>query len=258
MVCCVFCSFVIFKNLSLVIFIESFFFTTLGFRKFILINITDLVDLLWYICFQNALFSSSLYFGYSIFQFCNPGWYHYQNFIQVLLYKNGLKLWLLVLGIFYFYFLPLILTFLTQWKIHHWTDSFYVKFELNLFHYVIWVLYLKFYFVFIFYFIVLFLFQSYILVELKILYKMLKKNKKQIFYIILCLLFLMSPPDGFFQIFLLIITILLIEMMYFFMCFIITNTNIYSYAYGTTITKKIKKKKIKKKKINSLASIPST
>nr|WCH57675.1 Sec-independent protein translocase component TatC [Hypnea cryptica] len=250
MICCISCSFVIFKNLPLVIFIESFFFTTLGFHKFILVNITDLFDLLWYICLQNALFFSLAYFGYSIFQFCKPSWYQYQSFFQSKLYKNSLKLWFLLVSAFYFYVLPSILNFLTQWEINHWTDLFYVKFELNLFQYVLWVLYMKFYFIFIFHFIFLFLFQGYFLIELKTLYKMSKRYKKQIFYITLCLLFLVSPPDLPFQIFLLIITIFLMEIAYFLICFKIINKNICSYAYCTAIDKKTKKKKTKEKKIN--------
>nr|WCH57939.1 Sec-independent protein translocase component TatC [Hypnea marchantiae] len=247
MLCSSLCSYIIFKNFSLVIFIESFFFSKLGSNQFILINITDLFDIIWYICLKNAFFLSSLYFGYSVFYFFKPGWYEYQTFFETKLFQNFVWIWFIYLLIFYFYFLPLVLKFLTHWDINYWEDLFYIKFELSLLNYVKWLFYIKFYFIFVFHFIYILIFWVYFLLELKMSYFILKKNKKQIFYVILCCLFFLSPPDLSLQIFLLIVTIFLTEIIYFFLCFKILYINIYNYANNTTTIKKFSKIKNKKK-----------
>nr|WCH57891.1 Sec-independent protein translocase component TatC [Hypnea nidulans] len=238
MICYGLCSYIIFRDLPLVIFIESFFFLKLGFNQFILINITDLFDLIWFICLKNAFFLSSLYFSYSVLSFFKPGWYKYQNLFQIKLCKNFFFIWISYLWIFYFYFLSSVLKFLTQWDIHYWRDLFQIKFELSLLNYVTWLLYIKFYVFFVFQFAYILLFWTYILLELKMLYLIIKNNKKQVFYMILCFLFLLSPPEISLQIFLLVITIFLLEIIYFFICFMVLNTNIQEYADYTATIKK--------------------
>lgn len=46
LICCIMCIYIITQHLSLVVFLESFFFIKLGFNEVILINITDLFDLI--------------------------------------------------------------------------------------------------------------------------------------------------------------------------------------------------------------------
>nr|WCH57915.1 Sec-independent protein translocase component TatC [Hypnea nidifica] len=240
--CCMLCGYIVLQHLSLIIFLESILFTQLGFNQVILLNITDLFDLIWLICLKNALFFSSIYCYYSLVYFFKPSWYQYQDFYILQLFKNLLKMGFIFLFVLYMYILPLILVFLTQWDINFLKDTFYIKFQLSLLHYITWIFYIKFCFIFMSQFSVWFFTQFYFLIELKIFYKKLKKYKNQIFYGTLCFLYMLSPPDLSLQIFILILNMSLIETLYFYICFIIKNTNFYRHAYNTTTLKKIKKK----------------
>nr|WCH57627.1 Sec-independent protein translocase component TatC [Hypnea wynnei] len=242
-VCFLLCNYLIFKNISLVIFIESFFFFKLGFDQFILMNVTDLLDLMWYICLKNSLFFSSIYFYYSVVYFFKPCSYFYQYFYQIKLYSNFIKIGIFSLCVFYLSVLPLVLKFLTQWDLQYFKNLLHVKYELSLLYYVTWLFYIKFFFIFMCKFFSWLFVQIYFLVELKLLYTILSKFKKQIFYGILCFLYLLSPPEVVMQILLLIINMILVEAFYFYICFVMQNTNIYKYAYNTTTIKKISKKK---------------
>nr|WCH57771.1 Sec-independent protein translocase component TatC [Hypnea flava] len=221
--CCILCSYIIIRHLSSVIFIESFFFIKLGFNQVILINITDLFDLMWYTCLNNTLFCSSVYFCYSLVYFFKPSWYSYQEFYRLYLFKNLLNIGIFSLWVFYFYLLPLVLDFLTNWDINYFGDLVYIKFKLSLFHYITWVLCIKFYFIAITQLLSWFFIQVSFLIELKNVYFILKKYKKSVFYVILCVLYLISPPDICLQFFILILNIVLVEILYFYICFITQN-----------------------------------
>nr|WCH58011.1 Sec-independent protein translocase component TatC [Hypnea brasiliensis] len=225
--CSVFCGYIIIQHLSLVIFIESVLFIKFGFNQVILINITDLFDLIWHICLKHSLYFSSIYFYYSLIYFFKPGWYFYQYFYIFRSFKSLLNISICSLLVFYGYILPLILKFLTQWDINYLGDLLHIEFKLSLLHYIIWSLCMKFFFIFIIQFLVWIFIQFYFLMELKILYKRLKKYKNQIFYGVLCFLYLLSPPDLYLQILILILNVGLTEALYFLICFIIKNINIY-------------------------------
>nr|WCH57795.1 Sec-independent protein translocase component TatC [Hypnea spinella] len=237
--CCALCGYLISQHLSLIIFIESFFFIKLGFNQVVLINITDLFDLIWYICLKNSLFFSIVYFCHSTTCFFKPSWYFYQEFYRIKLFQNLLSVSVLALLVFYSFVLPSVLKFLTNWDINYFGDLLYIKFQLSLLHYIIWALCIKFCFIFIALFLYWFFIQFYFLVELKVFYTVLKSYKKLVFYVILCFLYFLSPPDVFLQIFILIINTILIEMFYFYICFFIQNIKIYKYANNSTTFKKI-------------------
>nr|WCH57963.1 Sec-independent protein translocase component TatC [Calliblepharis sp.] len=235
--CFIFCNFIIFCNLPLIFLIESYSFLKLYTSKFLLINITDLFDIIWYTCIQNSFLFSYIFFYYQLISFNKPGWYLYQHFFKDLLYKSSIFIILLFLLFYYFYYFHLILKFLTQWDIIYFKDILNIEFELSLLNYVKWLFWVKIYFGFLFYLVFLIIFKMFYLIYKKTLYIIFKFYKNQILFFIITFLFLLSPSEAYIQFLLLIISFLLVEFLFFFICFIIINSNSI-HANNSTIIKK--------------------
>nr|WCH57651.1 Sec-independent protein translocase component TatC [Hypnea sp.] len=221
--CFSFCILIIFYNITLVLLVESYSFIKLYNTKFILINITDLFDIIWLTCIQNAFLFSYIYFHYQIMVFNKSSWYIYQHIFKNALYKFINLLLLLCFLFFYLYFLPSILKFLTQWDIINFSDLLNVEFELSLLNYIKWILCIKFYFIIYIYFFFIILFKIFYFIKMKLFYINYKNYKKQIIFSIISISYLLAPPDIYLQFILFVIDLSLLEIVYFCVCFKVIN-----------------------------------
>ena len=213
------CFILFFNHINTVFLFETFpLLFILSKKRFILTQITQLFNILWFYCnFLSFLFTFPLIIYY-VNLFFNSSWYHY----QITLYKLLTNLTFFIFVSFYFLthitIIPNVLEFLLYWEIVDEYSLLKIEAEISLFFYIIWSLRFKFVLAFVLSNLFFLLLLTFSILKTLQLYILIQKFKKILIFIVLCFLFFLIPPDFWIQLILTLISYILIEFLFLLIC----------------------------------------
>nr|YP_009317483.1 SecY-independent transporter protein [Gelidium arborescens]AOX48912.1 SecY-independent transporter protein [Gelidium arborescens] len=195
------------------------------YKKFTLVEVTDLIELLWFLIFSISFSIVWPFLMFQLSQFFKVGWYKYQIYYikTVCVYVFLISLFSWVLN--HFSFLPNILQLLIEFHSISNYDKILLNLDvqLNLLKYIIWVIE----FHYLFNFIILNLVFCFIIFKffwlLKFKYYLIKDYRKLNVFCFTCILCLILPPDAVFQFLIFVLLFFSFEFLYFFVCLRLIN-----------------------------------
>nr|YP_009546483.1 SecY-independent transporter protein [Gelidium kathyanniae]AYO27831.1 SecY-independent transporter protein [Gelidium kathyanniae] len=237
----VFTVLVIVNKFEVIILIEIIPFIYLG-KKFTVVEITDLIELLWFLIFSVSFLTLWPFIIFHLNQFFKSSWYSYQIHYIKSIFKQFFFISAFSWALNYFGILPNILQLLIELKP---TDNnqlgvlLTLDIQLNLLKYIIWVVEFQYLVNFVMLNVAFCLIFSKFFWTLSLKYYLIANYRKIILFCVTFILYLILPPDIIFQILIFILSFLLFESLYFFLCLRVTNQIIEQiYANFKTITKK--------------------
>nr|YP_010199857.1 Sec-independent protein translocase component TatC [Crassiphycus usneoides]UAD89865.1 Sec-independent protein translocase component TatC [Crassiphycus usneoides] len=216
-------------NTYYLILFEVYPFILYELKKFIVTNIMDLFDVIWFMIISKSFFFVFPYWTFQLYKFSSSSWYKYQLKFFKKSYYFSFLLTFFSLGFLHFSLLPLILYFLTKWEIKK-GDLFSVFVEFRIISYIKWVLTFRYFVGSLIFVIFLLTLHLWFLIKINRIYFLIKYYRKSFIFGILCILFLVTPPDSFLQVFFLILIFLIFETVFLFVCYKLCNIKILKYA----------------------------
>nr|YP_009317552.1 SecY-independent transporter protein [Gelidium sclerophyllum]AOX49004.1 SecY-independent transporter protein [Gelidium sclerophyllum] len=213
------------------------------YKKFTVVEVTDLIELLWFLIFSISFLVTWPVLVFQLNQFFKVSWYKYQIYytriIFIYVFITSLFSWILN----HFSFLPNIMQLLIEWNSINNCNKILLSLDvqLNLLKYVIWVIEFHYLLNFImlnivFCFVV---FKFFWLLKFK--YCLIKNYRKLSVFCFTCILCFILPPDTFFQFLIFVLLFLSFELLYFFICLHLVNQITEQiYAHFEAIIKKNK------------------
>nr|YP_009114035.1 preprotein translocase subunit SecY [Gelidium elegans]AGW30474.1 preprotein translocase subunit SecY [Gelidium elegans] len=213
------------------------------YKKFTVVEVTDLIELLWFLIFSISLFTAWPFLVFQLNQFFKVGWYkyqiHYIKTVYIYVFLVSFFFWILN----HFSFLPNILQFLIEWDSIRNCNKILLNLDvqLNLLKYIIWIIEFHYLFNFImlnmvFCFIV---FRFFWLLKFK--YYLMKNYRKLGVFCFTCILCFILPPDIAFQFLIFVLLFLSFEFLHFLVCLRLVNQITKQiYAHFETIIEKNK------------------
>nr|YP_009511787.1 Sec-independent protein translocase component TatC [Gracilaria caudata]AXI97664.1 Sec-independent protein translocase component TatC [Gracilaria caudata] len=216
-------------NTYYLILFEVYPFVTYELKKFIVTNIMDLFDMIWYLVISQSFFFVFPYWIFQLYKFSSSSWYLYQlKFFKKSFYFS-FSLTFLSLSLIHFGLLPFILYFLTKWEVKN-DDLFSIFVEFRVISYINWVLTFRYFLGSLIFLIFLVILHLWFLMKINYIYFLIKHYRKSFIFGILCILFLVTPPDGFLQGFFLILIFLIFETVFLFVCYKLCSIRFLKYA----------------------------
>nr|YP_009490433.1 SecY [Gracilaria tenuistipitata]ARU07664.1 SecY [Gracilaria tenuistipitata]AWH62562.1 SecY [Gracilaria tenuistipitata]AWH62587.1 SecY [Gracilaria tenuistipitata var. liui]AXI97764.1 Sec-independent protein translocase component TatC [Gracilaria tenuistipitata] len=213
-----FCMIIASLNIYYLIFFEVYPFVIFEIKKFIVTNVMDLFNIVWFLIISKSFFFIFPYWVFHIYKFCSTSWYKYQLKFLKKSFNIAFLFSLFCSNFFYFFLLPSILYLLTKWEIQN-TNLFGIFIEFRIISYVKWVLTFRYLIGSFSFFICLILLHIWTLLTIDHIYFFIKHYRKVLLFILLCILFLLIPPDGFLQVFLIGFVFFLFEIVFLFICY---------------------------------------
>ena len=199
--------------------IETYPFLQLSNKKFISTQTTDLIDAVWILTFSTSFLFVYPFFVYQIISFSKNSWYEYQIYFTTNLFCYSLVLYVISLLFLYYYFLPILLDFLSQWEIKQTTSILNIEIEFRILNYIQWILTFRYVFSFLFYVVTLFVcFFSFLLNSI-IKYNLLKFHRKLFIFLNTLFFFLIIPSDFYLQFLVIFSSFTLYEIVFLFLCY---------------------------------------
>nr|YP_009365205.1 SecY [Gracilaria changii]ARJ60487.1 SecY [Gracilaria changii]ART65156.1 secY [Gracilaria changii] len=203
-------------NTYYLIFFEVYPFVIYKLKKFIVTNVTDLFDVIWFLIISKSFFFVFPYWIFQLYKFNSSSWYKYQlKFFKKSFYFSFF-FGFVIISFVHFYLLPFILYFLTKWEMQN-NDLFDIFIEFRIINYIKWVVTFRCIIgslSFIFFLLGL---HFWFLVKKHQVYFLVKYYRKSFIFITLCIFCLVIPPDSFFQV--LFLTVIIFELVFLFVCF---------------------------------------
>nr|YP_009546260.1 SecY-independent transporter protein [Gelidium gabrielsonii]AYO27608.1 SecY-independent transporter protein [Gelidium gabrielsonii] len=210
-------------------------------KKFTVVEVTDLIELLWFLIFSVSLLTLWPFIIFHLNQFFKSSWYMYQIYYIKFFLKQFFLVCVFSWVLNYFVILPNMLHLLIELKSS--SNQFWIlltiDIQLNLLKYVVWVVEFQYLVNFVTLNTVFCLVSSKLFWTLNLKYDLIVNYRKLILFFFIFILYLMLPPDIIFQTLVFILFYLLFEFLYFFLCLKVTNQIIGQiYANFKTIIKK--------------------
>lgn len=223
--CLILCLILSLHNIFLLILFKTSFFLSYFSKEFILTQLTDFFEIIWFII-PDFLFSFLFsLFLYHLYDFFIPSYYYFQ---KKLVKKLFLLLFLSINLIYYHYHLitlPILFDFFINWNILNpkLNNLLLVTLKIHLFSYLKWVSVFHFILTNCFSFFILIIYKFWLLVPINVIYSLLKLQKKKIIYFIIFCFYLVTSFDVYLLFFLTLIILFTYEIFFFFVCFNLTN-----------------------------------
>nr|AHX02561.1 SecY [Sebdenia flabellata] len=219
------CLFIIVYNIHTLLLFETYPFLNLSNKKFIITHVTDLFDTTWTLISLSFLCILPI-FCYQLFNFFKASWYNYQlRFSRKLFLLVSITMTVVSI-LSYFFLIPTILKFLTQWdKLNQINNFLFIETEFILLHYIFWVLSFQYNIMNITIIFSVLLSQIWLWYKLENIYWLMKFYRKQLTFLTLCILFILSPTDVFLQFVIISFTYLFYEIIFLVICYKLTNSN---------------------------------
>ena len=215
---------IIFNQIDTLVFIETAPFLRLE-KKFISVEITDLIELFWFITFSTTLLFTYPLFSFQINNFFKSSWYHYQFYFAKTTLSRILVMYTLTGLVYYLEFLPAILTFMTQWdNVFTRYRILIIEVQLSILSYITWTSELRHFLNFSLLLPLLYLNNLSLLKSLRYNYLLTKNYRKSILFLFLSLILLVLPPDMNFQLLLFVLSYIVVELFFLSLCLKLVNT----------------------------------
>nr|YP_010395073.1 Sec-independent protein translocase component TatC [Polyopes affinis]UQJ72514.1 Sec-independent protein translocase component TatC [Polyopes affinis] len=215
----VFCLVIGFWHVQIWLLIETYPFLQFSNKKFIATQTTDLIDAVWIITFSTSFLFVYPFFVYQIVLFSKNSWYEYQIHFIIKLFFYSLMLYIISLLFCYYFFLPILLDFLSQWEIKQTKSILNIEIEFRILNYVQWTLTFRYVFCFIFYIITFFTCFFSFLLNSTVKYNLLKSYRKLFIFFNILFIFLIIPSDFYLQFFVISYSFIFYELIFFFLCY---------------------------------------
>nr|YP_009317506.1 SecY-independent transporter protein [Gelidium galapagense]AOX48958.1 SecY-independent transporter protein [Gelidium galapagense] len=237
----VFAVLIIVNKFEVIILIETIPFIYSG-KKFTVVEITDLIELLWFLIFSVSFLTLWPFIIFHLNQFFKPSWYLYQIHYIKSIFKQFFFISVFSWTLTYFEILPNILQLLIELKptsSNQLGALLTLDIQLNLLKYIVWVAEFQYLANFVMLNIAFCLIFSKFFWTLSLKYYLITNYRKIILFCVTFVLYIMLPSYIIFQVLIFILSFLLFESLYFFLCLRVTNQIIeQTYAYFKTTTKK--------------------
>nr|YP_010395123.1 Sec-independent protein translocase component TatC [Grateloupia elliptica]UQJ72564.1 Sec-independent protein translocase component TatC [Grateloupia elliptica]UYI31696.1 Sec-independent protein translocase component TatC [Grateloupia elliptica] len=220
------CGIISIYNTNWLLLVLTYPFLKLFIKKFIITQVTDLLDVAWILA-NSISFSCILPLTfYQLLNFFKPSWYTYQISILKRAFYYSFTVLSIVAISCYTIFLPTTLNFLTYWeKIERNRSILVIDTEFRILNFICWVLNFQYSLAFLIFLYVTIASLLWILMKLTEVYFLVKLYRKQLSFFSLVLLFFLSPPDVFLQFFLAFFVTIFYEVVFFFVCYKVSNSN---------------------------------
>nr|YP_009317575.1 SecY-independent transporter protein [Gelidium sinicola]AOX49027.1 SecY-independent transporter protein [Gelidium sinicola] len=216
---------IIVNKFETIILIEIIPFIYFG-KKFTVVEITDLIELLWFLISSISFLTLWPFIIFHLNQFFKPSWYIYQLYYINFTFKQFFFISGFSWALNYFEILPNILQLLIELK-PTGTDRLEalltLDIQLNLLKYIVWVVEFQYLVNFIMLNITFCLIFSNLFWTLSLKYYLIANYRKVILFCIVVILCLLLPSDIIFQTLIFILFFLLFEFLYFSLCLKVTN-----------------------------------
>nr|YP_010027356.1 Sec-independent protein translocase [Sarcopeltis skottsbergii]QOS04477.1 Sec-independent protein translocase [Sarcopeltis skottsbergii] len=215
----IFCVIIAFLHVQILLLVETYPFLQFSSKKFLVTQTTDLFDVVWILIFSTSLLFVFPLFFYQIVLFSKNSWYEYQTYFIYKLLLFSLLTYIFSLILCYFYFLPALLDFLSQWEIKQSASILNVEIEFRILNYINWILSFRYIFCFLFYIILFFFFFFHFLLELNVKYNLLKFHRNLFIFLNTFFLFFVVPSDILLQFFIIFFSFIFYEILFFILCY---------------------------------------
>nr|UVF63018.1 preprotein translocase subunit SecY [Synarthrophyton patena] len=212
------CLYVYIINIDNIFLFEIYPFIVFTKKRFIVTQITDFIDVIWYLSlFMTTLFIFPFWL-YHVKSYFMVGWYKY----QINLIKN-----LLIFKIFFFlfifflthtFFLPFVFKFFLQWEVTNAVSLLRIESEVSILPYIHWILNFKIIFAYFFSFLILLIKIIFQFLEISFLYTFIKLSKNICIFLFTFFTYLLLPPDFFIQFTIICINIITFNFLFLFLC----------------------------------------
>nr|UAD89490.1 Sec-independent protein translocase component TatC [Gracilaria changii] len=209
-------------NIYYLILFEVYPFTAYKLKKFIVTNIMDLFDVIWFLIISKSFFFVFPYWIFQLYKFNSSGWYIYQLKFFRKSFFFSFCIVFVIISFVHFYLLPFILHFLTKWEVKN-DALFDIFIEFRIINYIKWVLAFRYIIGSLSFIVFLLSLHFWFLIKKHQVYFLVKYYRKSFIFITLCILFLVIPPDSFFQVLFLILVFAIFEIVFLFVCFKLCN-----------------------------------
>nr|YP_009541960.1 preprotein translocase subunit SecY [Synarthrophyton chejuense]AYR06630.1 preprotein translocase subunit SecY [Synarthrophyton chejuense] len=212
------CFFMLFIHIDVIFLFEVYPFISLLTRRFIVTQITDFVDVIWYLLsFFSFLFTYPLTL-YHFNSFLFNSWKKYQIIFFTKLSNNFFFFFFFFYLLNHVFLLFNILIFFLQWEYSNDISLLRIESEITILSYITWVLLFKTSFSM---FISWFFFKTlliYFFIDLFNLYNFIKLYKSMLIFIFIFFIFILTPPDFFLQLFSSFFIFIFFDFWFFFLC----------------------------------------
>nr|AOX48935.1 SecY-independent transporter protein [Gelidium crinale f. luxurians] len=216
---------VIWNKMDSIVFFEMLPFISTN-KKFIVLGVTDLLDLFWFNCFSLSFFLSWPFLTFQLNSFFKSSWHYYQfGFVNSILFWWSLIVCSVTILFFHLKILPSILSFFTQWDVmfNQNQTSLVVESQLNILSYITWILefhYFINYCILITFYYIISLFLKKNLINN---YLFIKNYRKGLLFYLIILIFFIIPPELIQQLIVFFVLYLSSELTFLFSCVKLTN-----------------------------------
>jgi len=197
-------------------------------KRFILTQITQLFNSIWF--FSLILSSFFIYplAAYELKYFFNSGWYNYQIKLCKNLFIINLIFFIISFFIISFFIIPMSIHFFLYWEILDDYSLLRIEAEISLYFYIVWLTTFKFTVTFVLLYYIKLLIIIFYVTKIKFIYFYSLKYKKIVTFTIICLLFILVPPEFIVQMLIVLLTFIFVELFFFFICikYLIKNAHI--------------------------------
>ena len=214
-----FCWIIFFNNIEILFLFEVFpFVSILSNKRFILVQVTQLINTIWFFCiFLCSVWIMPLIY-YNIQYFFISSWYNYQ--LKVYYIFSWYFIFIFFCLFFFNHFIVVLnlLKFFFYCEIIDEYSLLKIEAEISLISYITWICMFKFitsFFVSIIFVVMHFVFCA---IDIIYLYTPILIYKQILSFIIICICFFFIPPDFFLQLFLTVLIFISIEFSFFLAC----------------------------------------
>ena len=218
------CSLIVFYRIEVLLLLETYPFLKFTDKKFLVTHTTDLINLVWYLVFSTSFFAVFPVFFHQLIQFSKSSWYKYQLEFSKNLFIFPLLFYYMCIILCYLKLFPLVLNFLTEWKLTKIKTFLDIKIEFRILNYINWISSLKYCLSFSSYLFLLLIIHIWFLFTFKNIYKIMKFHRKKICFLSIFFLFILAPPDILLQFFILLNNYLFYEVVFFILCYKLCNS----------------------------------
>jgi len=214
-----FCWLVCFNNIETIFLFEVYpLLSILPKKRFILTQITQLFNIIWYFSIIIAAIISYPLAVFKLKSFLTSGYYAY----QIKLYNNFIIKNLVMASFIYilihFHLIPNLISFFLYWEISNDYSLLRIEAEISLYFYLLWSTSFKFILTFTFIVLNKMLTIFTYIFNVSHFYIYFLKLKKVFIFNLVCLFFLLTPPELVIQILIICCTYVIIESFFFCVC----------------------------------------
>lgn len=187
-------------------------------KRFIVTQLTQLFNTIWFICTILGFTFTFPLFVYHIGLFFGSGWYIYQIRLYKLVLNSFYQIFLITYLFNHLFLIPCIIKFFLYWEILDEYSLLRIEAEISISFYIEWIFIFKFLISFLLSTTILFIITLLYFLRIKYLYSIVLSQKNFFVFIGLFILMFLTPPDFLVQLLLIVISFGFFELFLFFTC----------------------------------------